>query len=104
MFNSPLPAQLNHRTQWGRLTHALPTKMPLLEEDLEIDELDPALEAMMAVADASSSQLQSELVDDGEMDALAALEAAALSRSRSSSRSRSRSHSHGHRPRPSPKP
>ena len=78
--------------------------MPLLEEDLEIDELDPALEAMMAVADASSSQLQSELVDDGEMDELAALEAAALSRSRSSSRSRSRSHSHSHRPSPSPKP
>ena len=74
--------------------------MPLLEEDLEIDELDPALEAMMAVADASSSQLQSEFVDDGEMDELAALEAAALSRSRSSSRSRS----HSHRPSPSPSP
>jgi hypothetical protein len=46
--------------------------MSLLEDDLELDELDPALEAMMAVADATSSQLQSEIVDDGEMDELAA--------------------------------
>ena len=52
--------------------------MPLLEDDLDVDELDPALEAMMAVADATSSQLQSEIVGNDEMDEMAALEAAAL--------------------------
>ena len=52
--------------------------MPLLEDNLDVDELDPALEAMMAVADATSSQLQSEIVGNDEMDEMAALEAAAL--------------------------
>jgi len=64
-------------------------QMPLqLEED--DDEFDPALEAMMEVADFTSRSLQTEVVDDSEMDELAALDSTSRTRVGGGDRVRSR--------------